>query len=308
MACYHPIKGWRSRTLTRTGKRAFTTVLSQAFIDQPLEVPCGQCIGCRLEYSRQWAIRLMHEKKQHEHSMFLTLTYDDKHLPKNGTLQKDDFQKFMKRYRKWAEHKKIRYFHCGEYGENFGRPHYHAIIFGHTFADCEHKFTTNRGDKVYTSDKLNQIWTHGLCSIGAVTFESCAYVARYVTKKIRGTKAFDHYNKYDLETGEILSERTPEYVTMSRRPGIAKSWFEEYKQDVFPHDSVVIRGVEMKPPKYYTQLFEQYHPEQAAEIKRARKAAAKKPEIQQHNTYERLRVRETIQEKKHTEQLQRKLK
>lgn len=308
MACYHPIKGYRAKRANPNGKYPLVFTARDAQTDVPMDVPCGQCIGCKLERSRQWAMRLMHENQLHEQSAFLTLTYAPEKLPRHGSLVKKHFQDFMKRYRFWLEHKKLRFFHCGEYGENFGRPHYHALIFGHDFADKEHKFTTKRGDKVYTSDKLNELWTHGLCSIGNVTFESAAYVARYVTKKITGKKALHHYNNIDLNTGEILSERSPEYVTMSRRPGIGKSWFEKYSSDVFPHDEVVLRGSKMKPPKYYSQLYEKFHPDEMELIKESRMKAAKKPEISQHNTYERLRVREEVQQKNFNENFKRELR
>jgi len=308
MACYHPIKGYRAKAPNPNGKYSIVFAPRNAQTDVRMDVPCGQCIGCKLERSRQWAMRLMHENQLHQTSSFLTLTYATENLPPHGTLVKKHFQDFMKRYRKWTSHNKLRFFHCGEYGENFGRPHYHAIIFGHEFADKEHKFTTKRGDKIYTSTKLNELWTHGLCSIGNVTFESAAYVARYVTKKITGPNARDHYLKINKQTGELLSERTPEYVTMSRRPGIGKSWFDKYTSDVFPHDEVVLRGSKMRPPKYYSTLYEKHHPDEMELIKERRTAAAKKPENTQHNTYERLRVREAIQTEKFNQHLKRNLK
>lgn len=308
MACYYPRKGYRSKSVNPSGKRSIVFNLNQGFRDLPVVVPCGQCIGCRLEHSRQWAMRLVHEKSLHETSCFITLTYATENLPKDNSLRKRDFQLFMKKLRKWLAHKRIRFFHCGEYGENFGRPHYHAIIFGHDWSDKELKFVTKRGDKVYTSKKLEELWGLGLVSTAEVTFESAAYVARYVTKKVTGEKAIHHYNKIDLSTGEILSERSPEYVTMSRRPGIGKDWFSKYTSDVFPHDRVVLRGRKMKPPKYYSALYEIHYPEDYARVKALRLKAAKKPEVQADNTHERLRVRETIQLKKLNEQLQRKLK
>lgn len=302
------MKGWKSLEVNPSGKRSITFNKKFALPHEPLEVPCGQCIGCRLERSRQWAIRLTHEKQLHEDSCFITLTYAPEKLPPFGSLRKKDFQDFMKRLRKRYAHKKIRFFHCGEYGENFGRPHYHAIIFGLDWSDKEHLFTTKRGDKVYTSKKLEDLWGLGNASTAAVTFESCAYVARYVTEKITGKAALHHYNKIDLDTGEILAERSPEYVTMSRRPGIGKLWFDKFTTDVFPLDEVVLRGQKMKPPKYYTALYEHLNPDDFARLKALRKAAALKPEVVADNTYDRLRVREEIQTKKLYEQLQRKLK
>lgn len=284
--------GFRAKTLNKSGRRSIVFNPSQGFRDLPITVPCGQCIGCRLERSRQWAIRLVHEKQLHEASGFLTLTYDPKHLPKHGSLHKKHFQDFMKRYRFWVDHLRLKFFHCGEYGENFGRPHYHAIIFGHDFHDKVPKFKTPRGDIIYTSAKLQELWTHGQVSTANVTFESAAYVARYVTKKITGEKALDHYNVINKETGEILQERSPEYTTMSN--GLGKNWFTKYHKDVFPHDEVVLRGLKMKPPKYYSKLYEIAYPEDFQRIKAARIAASKKPETLEHNTFPRLRVREEI--------------
>lgn len=274
-----------------------------------LDVPCGQCIGCRLERSRQWAMRLVHENQMHEQSSFITLTYAPENLPPYGTLVKSHFQDFMKRYRFWQGQNKLRFFHCGEYGENFGRPHYHALIFGHDWTDKKQKFTTERGDIVYTSDKLLELWGHGIVSTAQVTFESCAYVARYVTKKITGKPATAHYGEIiNTETGEISPRRIPEYTTMSRRPGIGKNWYEKFNKDVFPSDEIVIRGKKMKPPRYYTNLFELDRPETYKQIKAQRIAAASTPEKMEHNTWYRLRTREFIQRKTMREQLQRKLK
>lgn len=292
------MSGYRSRTTNASGKRGITFNINQGFKDQPVEIPCGQCIGCKLERSRQWAMRCVHEASLHENNMFLTLTYNNEKLPKDNSLNKKHFQDFMKRYRKWSPHSKIRYFHCGEYGENFARPHYHAIIFGHEFADKKLHKQNNNGDHLYTSEKLNELWTHGYCLIGNVTFESAAYVARYVTKKITGENALYYYNEIDPETGELLTERTPEYVTMSRRPGIGKQWFDRFNTDVFPSDEVILRGKKLKPPKYYSKLHEIADPQTHAKLKRQRIAAAKDPKIAQHNTYERLQVREFIQQEK----------
>ena len=135
MPCYRPIKGYRSRRLNaETGKRPVVFNPRDGFYDQPVDLPCGQCIGCRLERSRQWAIRCVHEASLHERNCFITLTYRDECLPTNGSLDLDAFQKFMKRLRRrFGEG--VRFFHCGEYGENFGRPHYHAILFNLDFSD-----------------------------------------------------------------------------------------------------------------------------------------------------------------------------
>lgn len=243
MPCYSPLKGWRSKTVNESGKRSVVFNRKDAYVDLPVEIPCGQCIGCRLERSRAWAVRCIHEAKLHDQNCFLTLTYSPENLPPSGSLQKDHIQKFFKRFRKKIAPLKLRYFYCGEYGEKLQRPHYHAIIFGYDFPD---KKLLRRGQHpLYTSEILSQLWPFGLSSIGSVTFESAAYVARYVTKKVTGDKAADHYG-----------DRVPEYVDMSRRPGIAMEFAEKFKKEILDNDSVICRGIEMRPPRYYDKLYD----------------------------------------------------
>jgi len=304
MPCFHPIKGYRAHARNPSGKRSIVIVRRDAHVDQPVTLPCGQCIHCRLERSRQWAIRCVHEKQLHEESCFITLTYSDKELPKYGTLVVEDYQKFMKRLRFKYSEKKIRFFHCGEYGEKTFRPHYHAILFGHDFVDKYHWETNpNTNEKYYRSETLEELWPQGNSIIGEATFESAAYVARYITKKITGPRAENHYSVVDKDTGEILQLK-PEYVTMSRRPGIGKNWLEKYKNDVLSNDSVVIRGKEMKPPKSYDVYLEQICKEDFDKIKAHRQNNAKN--FEQDSTWERLRVLEEVQEARLT-QLKRKL-
>lgn len=177
---------WRSTQ--NNGKIVFYDIdhIGKAF---SLSLPCGQCIGCRLEYSRQWAIRCMHESTLHDQSCFITLTYSDDNLPEHGTLILRDFQLFMKRLRFEFSNVKIRFYHCGEYGEKFGRPHYHALLFGIDFeADRTLYSQSKQGSKLYVSDTLNKLWNKGFATIGNITFESAAYVARYVVKKSQWSK------------------------------------------------------------------------------------------------------------------------
>lgn len=197
----------------------------------------------------------------------------------------------MKRLRK-KHGAGIRFFHCGEYGENFGRPHYHAILFNFDFADKVLWKQTGRGDRLYISDDLSSLWPFGYSTIGDVTFESAAYVARYVLKKVTGDAASSHYTWIDPETGEVF-ERKPEYCTMSRRPGIGKNWYEKFKDDVYPSDFMVSRGVKMRPPKYFDSLYEAEFPDDFEKLKRKRLLGAKKHA--DNNTPERLKVREEVQ-------------
>lgn len=293
MPCFHPLKGYRSRTVNpSTDKRSIVFNLKEGFSDMAVDLPCGQCIGCRLERSRQWAIRCVHEASLYENNCFITLTYSNKNLPPEGTLQVEDFQKFMKRLRKHYEPKTIRFFHCGEYGERFSRPHYHACIFNLDFHDRE--LIQEREDgNYYRSQILDEIWGLGHAIVGDVTFESAAYVARYITKKITGQDAPLHYNEIDFNTGEILKERKPEYVTMSRRPGIGKGWIEKYQKNTYDNDRVVINGKAVRPPKYYDGQFEIGFPEELARLKAKRKLKALAHE--DNNTYERRLIREECQ-------------
>lgn len=247
MPCYHPLKAYKS-------PKGVTFKRTPDCHEIPL--PCGQCIGCRLERSRQWAVRLVHENRFHSRSSFITLTYAPEHLPKNGSLDISHFQKFMKRLRKTFSGVTIRFFHAGEYGEENFRPHYHAIIFGVDFRDDSYgNLTTDRGDFTWHSKTLDKLWPYGHSLVGDVTFESCAYVARYVTKKITGPNAKDHYTRISATTGEIHSVH-PEYCTMSRRPGIGRLHFDRFVSSIYNSDSVVLNGATMKPPKFYDRCLE----------------------------------------------------
>lgn len=254
MPCYHPIQAWRTKFNLSSGKPDifFSNVgkYPQHLIE-PIQLKCGQCIGCRLERSRQWAVRCVLEAKQHEENSFITLTYDDEHLPSalssdseriHSTLDKTDLQKFWKRLRKHLNGRKIRYFACGEYGEQFSRPHYHAILFGYKF---EKELREVNGKPVWVAPELLDVWQQGLVSADEVSFESCAYVARYNLKKINGPGALEYYDG-----------RQPEFVTMSRRPGIGKGFFDVYWQNIYGNDRIISRGVPVKPPPYFDRLLE----------------------------------------------------
>lgn len=240
---------------------------------EPVEVPCGQCIGCRLEKARQWAVRCIHEAQMHDENSFITLTYSPEHLPQGATLVKKHYQNFMKRLRNHFKPKEIKFYACGEYGDLHGRPHYHACLFGVDFHDKEIlrgsnlRWTKNHFQKgdihtLYRSPTLEKLWPFGWSTIGEVTFESAGYVARYVMKKITGEMADDHYNG-----------KTPEFALMSMRPGLGKSWYDKYKTDVYPKDFFTINGVKNKPPRYYDSLLERENPAlyDALKVKRREK-------------------------------------
>ena len=283
MPCYFPISAWKV-----DGAVVFNSALSGKGL--PLKLPCGRCIGCRLERSKMWAVRCIHEASLYDKNCFITLTYSDDYLPADGSVDVTHFQKFMKRLR-FRFGSGVRFFHCGEYGERTHRPHYHALLFNCDFEDKQ-LHTVRNGNPVYTSDILRELWPMGLSEIGDVTFESAAYVARYIMKKVTGDGADEHYLIADPDTGELF-RRKPEYITMSRRPGIGYGWLEKYQSDVYPHDRVVVRGRPMKVPKFYDRKFETIDPVSLNLIKVAREKKSKL--YLDDMTPERLQVKHEVQ-------------
>lgn len=305
MTCYFPLKGYRSKYVNSNGNRSVVFNPDQGIVDTLMSLPCGQCIGCRIDRSRQWAIRCVHEASLFERNCFITLTYNNENLPFDKSLKVRDFQLFMKRLRKaFPGHLSvedddgkvsypIRFFHCGEYGEKFRRPHYHAILFNFDFED-KYLWSESNGEKLYRSPSLEKLWPFGHSSIGSATFKSAAYVARYIMKKVNGDAAKEYYwTSVDELTGEI-HKLYPEYITMSRKPGIGSRWFKKYFSDVFPRDEVIVNGKRMKPPKFYDSMFEYLYPDEMASIKEKRVIAADK--LSKDNTPRRLAVRRKIKE------------
>ena len=223
---------------------------------------------------------------------FITLTYSPEHLPNPPSLDVTHFQKFMKRLRKKYEPKTIRFFHCGEYGERNNRPHYHALLFNHDFEDKRLWQKSSSGALLYTSEDLQSLWPYGFSSLGAATFQSAAYVARYIMKKVTGEPASEHYEYADPETGELFP-LCPEYVTMSRRPGLGRKWLQKYQSDVWPDDFVVLEQKKHRPPRFYDQQVEAEDAIYFRKVKGERKRKAKKHEA--NNTVDRLKVREQVQ-------------
>lgn len=244
MRCFKPLTAWQ----TDDGSVVF---VERGSIRRELTLRCGQCIGCRIERSRQWAVRIMHESQLYDVSSFVTLTYDDSHF--FPSLDYLDFQKFMRRLRKRVG--PARFFMCGEYGERFQRPHFHAILFGVDFPDKAFFKDLPSGGRLYTSALLQELWPFGFSSIGDVTFESAAYVARYCVKKVTGSRAERHYERVWEHTGEVVSV-VPEFARMSLKPGIGFEWFRRFSSDVLVRDAVVVHGVPGKVPRYYDKLMQ----------------------------------------------------
>ncbi len=290
MACDSPLKGWRDRDtdgLTFRRERSF---------GQKMEVGCGQCLDCRLDYSRMWAMRIVHESTLHEYNggnYFVTLTYDDNHVPEDWSLKKSHFKNFMKRLRKARPERKIRYFYVGEYGRKckhgidlelvncplcrVGRPHYHACLFNVSFEDLE-AYQSDGGIMRYTSASLERLWGLGFVDVGELNYSSATYTAKYILKKIGGINAVDRYMALD-EYG-VVTFLLPEYVGMSRgnatskgkKCGIGAGWLEHYKNDVFPSDEVPVPGygVMKGVPRYYDEILRQEDPEMYDQVKKLR--------------------------------------
>lgn len=292
MPCTGPLKGYRARAVNPdTGRRPIVFDKKDALVDLPVTLPCGRCAGCRLERSRVWAVRCMHEAQMYDENAYVTLTYRDEDLPFGGQLVIEDFQKFMKRLRKVLP-QRVKVFYCGEYGEEEDRPHWHAILFNVGFRDKVF-FKYSNGIPLFTSDFLSAKWGMGHCTVGDVTFESAAYVARYTTKKITGDMAYEHYRREVVvpETGEVREvHRRPEFAKMSQ--GIGFGWWQKYGKEVYPDDFIVMNGYRMKVPKFYDRKLEVEDKGLYREIKGRRIRRAK--ERADDNTEARLLVKKQV--------------
>ena len=189
----------------------------------------------------------------HKVSCMLNLTYNDDWLPEHGQLLKDDLQRFFKRLRKAGF--KFRYVASGEYGDISRRPHFHIALFGCDFSDDRHRFGSSNGDPTFTSAMINKLWPKGNHLIGTLNFESAAYIARYILKKIKGLQKPDPLYVDDV-TGEVVLPN-PEFLVMSK--GIGRSWFRDYFfTDVFPHASVITaQGSKAPVPRFYKTLLKE---------------------------------------------------
>ncbi len=311
MCCYHPLIGvpeYNPRTNkpyhTKNGKIKYRIFSPNKYDTEALlksndyiTVPCGKCLGCRLDYSREWANRLMMELQYHDSAYFITLTYNEDYVPKSYyadpetgealqslTLCKRDLQLFFKRLRKAYPDDHIRYYACGEYGSSTMRPHYHLIVFGlHITDGYPWRWNQAEGETLtyYRSPTLERVWSEsrkedgktlvfpmGHVEFSDVTWATCAYTARYVTKKLNGPAA-EFYDTFALD---------PPFSVMSRKPGIARQYYDDHDnlfQGEFINLSTPKGGVKFRPPKYFERIFEVEYPDEAEQRKEVKKAMAK---------------------------------
>lgn len=233
MACLAPTQAWRGKDRNPSGKTPLVFSKSQAENpDEPYEVPCGTCMGCRKAKSREWAIRCYHESLLHPHNGFITLTYDDNHLPPGAKLSKPDLQNFLKRLRFKLGKEKLRYFACGEYGEETRRPHYHLLTFGKDFRGNELALSETEFHSPYIED----LWPYGHHRIGTVQAGACFYVAGYETKKLGDPDIFTSMSKnigkeWALKNREELATLKTCHIEGSEHP-IPKPYFEWLAEDL----------------------------------------------------------------------------
>jgi hypothetical protein len=276
VGCNFPRPVWKRADTARyprsgrkgtTHKRGFTFRLAEGYREPYAAVPCGQCLGCRLDWAADWALRCEKEAKCWPHNSFITLTYSDGELPigatTRSTVSKREFQLFMKRLRKEYSDHEIRFFASGEYGDTNDRAHYHALLFNHDFPD-KLPWRLSRGNQLYRSPTLERLWPYGFSTIGAVNYQTANYVAKYVVKKLRGSAAATQY-----------FDREPPFVLMSNRPGIGAAWFAKYSGDVYPEGSIIYgEGRKRRAPRYFDKLHSRLKPVEVALAKGNRKIIA----------------------------------
>ncbi|QCQ84570.1 replication initiator protein [Blackfly microvirus SF02] len=266
MACYSPLTGFRSKVINpETGKRRIVFRRDQAYDPyDPIDVGCGQCIGCRLVKAYDWAARAMHEKRLCASADFVTLTYDEKSLPESRSLEKSEFQLFMKRLRHHYG-TGIRFMACGEYGSLTLRPHYHIILFN---AGLERRFykMAPGGQRLYFCAPLDLVWGKGLCVVGDVDYDSCSYVASYVCDKVTGEQAASHYKRVSPDGRSYDVE--PEFLLTSRRPGLGRGYVDKFGSELLAHGNIIYKGRQAPIPRSYFNYLESIDLHRVAVLKR----------------------------------------
>lgn len=288
MPCYRPVTCWKDPD---GGPISFHERKDW----REIAIPCSKCIGCRIMVRDGWAFRAYAESQMHSENCFLTLTYSPEFVPLDNSLNHRHWQLFAKKLRKRVG--PFRFFMCGEYGEQFARPHYHALLFGFRPDDLVQSNGLYSKFPIFESGLLSEVWGQGFVSVGEVSMQSARYCASYVTKKMSDkewelSSLSHHVDKY----GEIHPRVQP-YCKMSLKPGIGASWLEQYKSDVMVNDSIVLKGGQrMKVPRYFDELMELFDPDELEASKLRRTEAAGR--FIENNTRKRLEVRETIAQAK----------
>jgi len=242
--CTAPGRGYRPLPTAETRKLVFSA--REGFSDRPVNVPCGKCNGCIGDRARDWAIRAHCEAQMHPWSTFATFTYAE--MPARASLSMTDWQNLAKRMREAFG--PFRFLTSGEYGTRYQRPHLHSLLFGLDFPDKVPSGRSASGELLYRSPELEKVWDFGRVDLGDVTVKSAGYVARYSAEKIEAASIPEYYRRVDPFSGETWNVR-PEFITMSRRPGLGFSWFQRFGSEVFPADRITIHGTHYPVPEYF---------------------------------------------------------
>ena len=287
MACTDPKKAWEYG-LTENGKQKMVFSRPEGVDWDPILLPCGKCVSCKLSYSREWATRITHEAQTSKLSCFLTLTYDEENLPDPPSVSKKEVQDFIKNLRQYLRRNvddniRFKYFACGEYGSTRGqRPHYHIIILGWDFTDKRYWSKTDTGNINYRSPTLEKLWKKGFSTIGEVTYQSAGYVARYTFKKQKDKR---EYTLVDTGSGEIV-DLEPEFLCMSQ--GIGKDWYNKFKFDT-EKDYLNVNFQKNKVPRYYDKQLEKEDPEKLEKIKDERRRKAEEIAAKEGKSHRRMK-------------------
>ena len=328
MPCYHPLIRYEDKTkyitaadghkyhpaqINRPFDRKETLEYTTQFHGAGL-IPCGKCIGCRLEYAKEWANRGYLESKLYDDNFcwFVTLTYDDNNLVTewkdekegisnsavSGTLVPRHFTRFMHDLRQIMERRYnrtgIRFMGCGEYGDEKERPHYHVILFNcYLPSDTFYEPRLINKEFYFRNTIIEEAWKKGISNISECTWNTINYTARYITKKVNGKESWKHYAEKGIY---------PEFMRVSRMPGIAKPYYDLHKEDIYKTDSIWIKNkagiVQCKPPKYFDYLYEKECPEHWKRIQADRKRAERNQENLINDTHSYMRLEyKAIQER-----------
>lgn len=289
MPCYRPLHGFPyPSSSSKYGQYMVYNALyhKEPILDEgtgelleEIEIPCGKCVGCRLDYSRSWATRMCLESLTFKENYFITLTYDDIHVHHNDdgalTLSKTDISEFLKRLRSSIKYHTgqdgVRFFACAEYGENSFRPHYHVCLFNAPLLDNLKLEGNNKlGQPLFSSSLVQDAWNMGHTCVGKMTWNTCAYTARYTLKKAGGK---------DNAFYEALNV-VPEFVRMSRRPGIGLEYFDENYQRIYNDGQIILPALSKdKPniqgiPKYFDKKLKEIDPMLLCKAKERRRIVA----------------------------------
>lgn len=235
MLCNKPV------TMYRLENGEYTHNKQNNGIHTELKRPCGMCIACRLTNIESWTTRMVHESMMHEDTTFITLTYKDDPFD----LQPEDLKKFFYKIRKLIYPQRVSYYAVGEYGDDFGRPHYHVILYGLHFSDAIYLKKSPSGRRLYSSDILQKCWTHGHANFAIADVSSMKYCAGYALKKMKG----DQYGGKNKD--DYYGHRTPEFMRSSRKPALGLRWLEKYYKQFEADDFCIIDGRPTKIPQYY---------------------------------------------------------